>query len=392
MLPGAIRFVYNGGVNAVTPQATHAPRIAVVSPRLPLDGAIGGAETLLLNLSRLLIGAGCDVTFLTTCSTNRDGRWTNDIPEGESSVDGMRIIRFPADGGRLRDLGDVESPELIAHLSSSDYDGVLAGPYLFGLVMSAVAAAPGRVFLVPCLHDEDNAAAERVKEAFRSAAGFCFNTPEERDLAIRLYKGAVTDKPMCVAGFAMPDFQSDPAAGRRLAGTDAPYIIYCGRREPMKGTPLIIDYWAAFRQCHKDIDLKLVLTGIGYVDVPKGCSDSLIDLGDVADERKRHDLMAGAVAFCHASVNESLGIVLLESWLARRPVLVHASGVVLREQAKRANGGLWFRDFADFNECLELLLRDKALADALGEAGREFTLAEYSPASVSSRLMSLLAV
>ena len=385
-------FVYNDGMNEVEAHGGHPPRIAVVSPRLPLDGAIGGAETLLLNLSRLLVGAGCDVTFLTTCSTNRDGKWTNDIPEGESLFDGLKVIRFPADGGRLRGLGDVECPGLIDHLTSSSYDGVLAGPYLFGLVMSAVAAVPGRGFLVPCLHDEDNARESRVKETFKMAGGFCFNTPEERALAIRLYKGAVADKPMCVAGFAMPDFEADPAEGRRLAGTDAPYIIYCGRREPMKGTPLIIDYWAAFRECHKDIDLKLVLTGIGNVDVPEGCAGSLIDLGDVADERKRHDLMAGAVAFCHASVNESLGIVLLESWLARRPVLVHASGEVLREQTKRANGGLWFRDFADFNECLELLLRDKHLSDALGEAGRSFTLDEYSPSAVSSRLMALLGV
>ena len=59
-------------------------KIAIVSPRLPMGGAVGGAETLLLNLARLAAEGGADVTFLTTCSTNRDGKWQNDMPAGES--------------------------------------------------------------------------------------------------------------------------------------------------------------------------------------------------------------------------------------------------------------------------------------------------------------------
>ena len=369
-------------------------KIAIVSPRLPMGGAVGGAETLLLNLARLAAEGGADVTFLTTCSTNRDGKWPNDIPAGESVYEGLKVIRFPVDElDRYRTLGDVNSHALLDHLREVPYDRLVTGPYLFGLVMSVAELAPDRTILVPCVHDEEDARLPKVREMFRAVRGFCFNTEPERDLAARLYgRQILSENRACgVVGFAQPDFPSDAAAGRKLAGTDAPYIIYCGRRDPMKGTPLVIDYWTAFRKCHPEIDLKLVLTGIGNVDIPEGCHGHLIDLGDVADSRKRHDLMAGAVAFCHASVNESLSIVLLESWLARRPVLVHANGVVLRAQTKRANGGLWFRDFVDFNECLEVLLRDPALADALGESGRKFTLAEYSPEAVRRRLLETLA-
>ncbi len=369
-------------------------KIAIVSPRLPTGGAVGGAETLLLNLATLAKEGGADVTFLTTCSTNRDGKWTNELPQGESVFNGMKVIRFPVNTGvELRGLGDVGSDALVAHVRAEPYDRIVTGPYLFGLVMDVAAAAPERTLLVPCVHDEDDARFPRVRAMFRAVRGFCFNTEPERDLAARLYGPEILSpgRACGVVGYALPDFESDPAAGRKLAGTDSPYIIYCGRRDPNKGTPLIIDYWAAWRACHPGTDLKLVLTGIGNVDVPAGCGDDLIDLGDVADARKRHDLMAGAVAFCHASVNESLSIVLLESWLARRPVLVHAEGVVLRAQTKRANGGLWFRDFVDFNECLEVLLGDPALADALGESGRAFALAEYSPDAVRRRFMEALA-
>ena len=369
-------------------------KIAIVSPRLPAEGAVGGAETLLLNLAKLAVEGGEDVTFLTTCSTNADGKWTNDRPAGESVYDGIKVIRFPVDTDvELRGLGDVNSSALLEHLRAVHYDRVVTGPYLFGLVMAVAEFAPERTILVPCVHDEDDARRPRVATMFRSVRGFCFNTEPERDLAAKLYgKDILSSERACgVVGFALDDFQTSAAAGHRLAGTEAPYIIYCGRRDPMKGTPLVIDYWAAFRKCHPDIDLKLVLTGIGQIDIPEGCREHLIDLGDVPDAQKRHDLMAGAVAFCHASVNESLSIVLLESWLAHRPVLVHADGVVLRAQTRRANGGLWFRDFVDFNECLEVLLADSRLADALGESGRAFTLAEYSPAAVRRRFLETLA-
>ncbi len=369
-------------------------KIAIVSPRLPMGGAVGGAETLLLNLARLAAEGGADVTFLTTCSTNRDGKWANELPAGASIHEGLKVIRFPVDTGvELRGLGDVKSTALLAHVRDVPYDRIVTGPYLFGLVMDVAAAVPDRTILVPCVHDEEDARFPRVREMFRAVRGFCFNTEPERDLAARLYGSAILspERPCGVVGYALPDFESDPAAGRRLAGTDSPYLIYCGRRDPMKGTPLVIGYWAAWRALHPETDLKLVLTGIGNIDVPQDCREHLIDLGDVADARQRHDLMAGAVAFFHASVNESLSIVLLESWLARRPVIVHAQGVVLRAQTKRANGGLWFRDFFEFNECVELLLRDPALADALGESGRAFALAEYSPDAVRRRFLETLA-
>ncbi len=369
-------------------------KIAIVSPRLPMGGAIGGAETLLLNLAKLAVEGGADVTFLTTCSTNCDGKWPNDMPAGESVYEGLKVIRFPVDVlAQYRTLGDVNSQALLDHIRKVPYDRFVTGPYLFGLVMSVAALAPDRTILVPCVHDEFDARLPAVREMFRKVRGFCFNTEPERDLAAKLYGPEILSPTRAcgVVGFAQPDFPSDPAAGRKLAGTDKPYIIYCGRRDPMKGTPTVISYWVAYRERHPDFDLRLVLTGVGDIDVPEGFRQYVIDLGDVADPQKRHDLMAGAVAFCHASVHESLSIVLLESWLAHRPVLVNANGVVLREQTKKANGGLWFRDFVDFHECLEVLLNNPKLADALGESGRAFTLAEYSPEAVRRRFLETLA-
>lgn len=388
-------------------------KVAFIAPRLPANGAVGGAETLLFNLAKLAVEDGFDVSFLTTCAKNHF-TWENTEPAGELVHEGVRVVRFPVNANR--DVGafleiqtaicegtevsdrdeqtwaanSVNSDALIDYVRAGNFDRLVVGPYLFGLTMAVAAAAPERTLLVPCLHDEAFARVRLIAAMFRAVRGYFFNSEPERELAVRLYGDEVAAKVQSgVIGFALPDFPSNPEAGRKFAGTDRPYLIYCGRREPLKGTPLVIDYWAAFRELHPEYDLKLVLTGSGEFETPKGCEGHIIDKGFVSEQEK-HDLMAGAVAFCHASVNESLGIVLLESWLAGTPVLVHASGVVLRDQTRRSNGGLWFRDYVEFNECLENLLADPGLAAALGQSGRSFALAEYSPAAVRARLSAAL--
>ena len=403
-------------MNAVVQDAVRQglPRLAFVAPRLAVDGAVGGAETLLFNLAQQARAAGCDVTFLTTCARDHH-TWANVLPAGETRYDGVRVIRFPVNGDRdieafLRvqeaisagepvsdadeDLwlaNSVNSRALEQHLREAGgaYDRIVTGPYLFGLTVAAAAVAPARTLLVPCLHDEPFARVRRIARLFREVRGCIFNTEPERALAVRLFGEALTapGRPAGIVGFALPPFDCDPAGAARL-GLTAPYILYCGRREPLKGTPLLVDYWAAFRRITKR-DVKLVLTGSGAVEAPEGLRRHLIDCGFVG-EREKHDIMAGAAAFCHPSVNESLGIVLLESWLAGRPVLVHDRGVVLREQTRRARGGLWFRDYPEFQESLNLLLDHPELAAALGAGGRDFTRREYSPEAVQARLLAAL--
>ena len=390
-------------------------RVAFVAPRLAVDGAVGGAETLLFNLAQRARAAGCEVTFLTTCARDHH-TWANALPPGETRHEGVRVIRFPVNedrdtetflrvqaavsaGETVSDADEalwlansVNSRALEAHLRAAGaaYDRVVTGPYLFGLAAAVAALAPERTLLVPCLHDEPFARVRRIARLFREVRGCIFNTEPERALAVRLFGDSLVapGRPAAVVGYALSPFPCDPAACAARLGLTAPYILYCGRREPLKGTPLLVDYWAAFRRL-TGRDVKLVLTGSGAVEAPEGLRGHLIELGFVG-EREKHDAMAGAVAFCHPSVNESLGIVLLESWLAGRPALVHERSVVLREQTRRARGGLWFRDYPEFQEGLTLLLDHPELAAALGASGRDFTRREYSPEAVQERLLAAL--
>jgi glycosyltransferase involved in cell wall biosynthesis len=389
-----------------------ANRVAFVCPRLAEGTTVGGAETLIKALAVQAKSAGRDVVFLTTCARNHV-TWANELPPGERLVDGIRVIAFPVNAdrdtalflrlqdrlGRGRRLSpgeedawlrnNVRSDALAAYLAanSATLDCVVAGPYLFGVVHQAVAALPGRAVLLPCLHDEPFAYMRVTRNLFGKARGFIFNSGPERDLATGLY--GLTGRHLDVVGIGIdPRPPADPAAFGIRRGIRTPYVIYSGRREPMKGTPLLLDYFAAYRR-RTGRDIAMVLSGSGSVDIPESTAGSVHDVGFLS-EAEKNEAMAGAVAFCHASVNESLGIVLLEAWLNRTPALVHAGGTVLVHQCRASNGGMWFRNYPEFEAMLTRLSDDRAMRDAMGSAGRDFVLREYSWDAVRGRLLTAL--
>jgi glycosyltransferase involved in cell wall biosynthesis len=386
-----------------------ARRIAFVCPRFAEGSTVGGAETLLRALAMQALSAGRDVIFLTTCARNHVS-WANELPAGERTVAGMKVHTFPVNTDRdsalflrLQDRvgrghrlspadertwlrNNVQSDAMARFLAdnSGNIDRVIAGPYLFGVVHQAMAAAPGRGILLPCLHDEPFAYMGVTRTLFGEAAGFIFNSAPERDLACRLFSPHPSS---ChVVGIGLdPRPPADPRAFAARHGLTAPYIIYAGRREPLKGTPLLMDYFAAFRK-RTGRDIRLVLIGSGSVEIPSSVKEAIHDFGFLPEEEK-NEAMAGAIAFCHSSVNESLSIVLLEAWMNRTPALVHARGEVLRHQCRRSNGGLWFRNYAEFEAMLLRLWDDPSLRDSMGDAGRAYVLGEYAWPAVRGRLL-----
>ncbi len=388
-------------------------RLAFVAPRLYEPGTVGGAETLLYTLARDAAKAGCRVELLTTCAKSHV-TWANEAPAGTFERDGMIIRRFPVNDGRdvaafnaynaaicrnevLSDADEanwmrqsVNSDALTDHLAAhlADYDFVLAGPYLFGLVEAVMRVAGEKGLLVPCLHDEAFARVRRIAAMFCGVRGCLFNTEPEKALAHRLYP-AFRPRVEAVVAMGIPPFEADPDAFARRHGLEGvPYVLYSGRREPLKGTPLLVDYVDLFRR-RTGRDVRLVLTGSGPVEIPKTLEGAVLDLGFVTEQEKR-EAMAGAAVFCHPSVNESLSIVLIESWLARTPALVHSNGAVLRDQCRRANGGLWFHNYPEFEVELGYLLDHPDVRRRLAESGREYAVRTYSPEAVTRRFLAAL--
>ena len=388
-----------------------AERIAFVTPRFSEQATIGGAETLIKNLALRAAKAGRKVTLLTTCAQDHF-TWENSIPPGRTTVDGIDVEYFPVDEDRDLETflraqnaicaqgayteedeeawmrNNVNSRALNEHLRKHGdaYDRIVMGPYLFGLIYYAAHIHPQKTLLVPCLHDEPFAWLRIMQSLFDHVSGFLFNTEPEQELARRLFD--VPPGKCAVVGMGLEPFDADPKAFAARHGLSEPYIMYAGRREPLKGTPLLLDYMRTFRERTGE-DIRLVFTGSGPIEAAPELEPFILDVGFVSEEEKR-EAMAGALAFVHPSVNESLGIVLLEAWLARVPALVHARGAVLRWQCEQSGGGLWFRHYPDFEEELRLLIDQPELRKQLAASGRAYVENTYSWTAVEQRLFATL--
>jgi glycosyltransferase involved in cell wall biosynthesis len=385
-------------------------RIAFVCPRLAGAGAVGGAETLLKNLALHAASRGLSVDFLTTCAQSHF-TWDNTLPPGVKRMDGMEVHFFPVDGrdsgtflriqqsidrGRPVPESDellwlrngVNSTALLRHLDqhAASYRAILLGPYLFGLTYFAALAHPRNSLLVPCLHDESFAKLACMKRLFSQTAGCLFNSQAERELAGELF--GIPDAKSRIVGMGLDPFEVDPTAFARSHNLTAPYVLYSGRREPLKGTPLLCDYMQTFRERTRR-DVKIVFTGSGAIDASPALWPHILDAGFVS-ETEKHEAMAGAIAFLHPSVNESFGIVLLEAFLARTPGLVHARSRVLVSQCRAGGAGLWFRHYPDFeNQFLWLMDHPEARA-ALGARGHDFVAREYAWPAIERRFLAAL--
>jgi len=390
-----------------------AQKIAFVSPRFAAAGTVGGAETLLRRLAERAAADGREVVFLTTCAQNHF-TWDNDLPAGRQSFGSLAVEYFPVD--THRDVGaflqaqtaisrgqpvspeteetwirnSVNSQPLCDFIKThgAEFDALIMGPYLFGLVYHAALIHPEKTFLVPCLHDESFAYLTLIRRLFNTVRGCLFNTPPEADLARRLFD--YPESKCAVVGMGLDPFTVDPQDFIQRHHLHDPYVLYSGRREGGKGTPLLCDYIDAFRR-RTGRPLKLVFTGSGPIEAPPELYPHILDLGFVT-EAEKHEAMTGAAVFCHPSINESLSIVLLESWLAGTPALVHARSPVLQWQCRQSGGGLWFRSYPDFEEELTLLLDQPEMRKTLGQAGKSYVQSAYAWPAVEQRFFAALDV
>lgn len=365
-------------------------RLAFITPRY-LPRSAGGAEVHCQLLAERVAGLGHTVEVLTTCAKDHF-TWDNFFPAGEEKIRGVTVRRFPVNDDRNRDRfheiqnrisqrqpvtpeeemqwieGSVVSRDLETFLKQnhSRYDFLIFIPYLFGTTFSGARLFPEKTLLIPCLHDEPFAYLRIFKELFSSVRGLMFNTRPEMELAQRLY-GLSEDKCTLVSlGFEKEKSVSSELF-RKKFGVKDPYILFAGRREKGKNVPLLVEYFRAYKR-HNQNSLKLVLIGSGQVELLPEDKGNIFDFGYVGEEEKL-SATAGALAFCQPSVNESLSIVVLQSWLHQVPALVHGVCEVTRDHCDQSNGGLYFRDYYEFEECLNYFLAHPVESKQMGKNG-----------------------
>lgn len=388
-----------------------SPRIAFVSPRYGSD-VVGGAETLCRLVAENLAANGTPVDVLTTCARDHF-TWRNELPCGEEVVNGVRVHRYPVstdrDQGRWLELhsriqrrDSLEYSEQIEWMANSvwsepmldavadtgRYDWTIGIPYLFGTAYWSAAQRPDRACLIPCLHDEAHAWTQVVRDMLAGVRGCLLNSDGESDLLGRI--APETESRIVGVGYDDgPTPSAKDVSGFCAArGIRPGFLLYAGRREIAKNLPLLFSHYAAYRATHPDAP-PLALMGSGDLPVPPDIAGHVVELGYVPG----HDLaaaFASASVLIHPSHLESLGMVILEAWLAGTPALVNARSSVLKKHCEVSNGGLWFANQDEFCAALEALLGDDVLRKRLADAGKLYTLSEFSWRAVRRRLLGAL--
>jgi glycosyltransferase involved in cell wall biosynthesis len=383
-------------------------KLACVIHRFGADIA-GGSESHCRVVAEHL-AADHDVTIITTCAKDHV-TWKNHYPGGESQVGRLRVLRFPVarprDLHRFMDISDLvfadraspaeqeqwfrengpDAPELLDHLRrhGADYDRLLFWSYRYYHSYFGVPLVAARAVLVPTAEEDPLIRVDALDQLFALPAGYVYLTPEEAELV----KGRVPARtPSAIVGCGL-----DPVARRpdvsRLAdlGIEDPFVLYLGRIDPNKGCEILIRH---FRRYHAEhvVPLQLVLAGPPNMPMPN--HPAMLPLGRV-DETLRQALLSEAFLLVVPSPYESLSLVLLEGWNHGLPALVNGHCDVLKGQALRADGALYYRTYDEFARGIDFLLEHPHLAQQLGRQGLAYVEREYRWPGVMAKIEALLA-
>lgn len=383
------------------------PRIAMVVQRYGTE-VNGGAEYECRSIAELMKDDWA-VDVLTTCALDYM-TWSNHYSEGVDRLNGVTIHRFPVDKPRdivkfnrlsdaiinkphshedeiswMREQGP-NAPKLFDYIRKNrdNYTLFIFFTYLYGTTYWGLPAVADKSILVPLAHNEPPAYLSIFQELFRQPIGFIFNTPEEKDFVVntRKIKCPISD----IIGIPVDTSRLTNHNDTLSQNLPTRYVIYVGRIDESKGCGQLFGFWAKYKQYHSD-ELSLLLLGRPQFEIPH--RDDVIPLGFVS-EAEKYSFMRNAECLIMPSRYESLSIVLLESWIYGRPVLVNGKCAVLREQCRRSNGGLWYENYEEFENCLKLILENKSIAHRMGENGKKYTIANYAPETIKKKYVSIV--
>src|SRR4029078_13636950 len=110
------------------------------------------------------------------------------------------------------------------------------------------------------------------------------------------------------------------------------------------------------------------------------------------DEPVREALLAAASLLVMPSRFERLSLVLLEAWNHGQTALVNGHCSVLKGQALRSDGALYYHNYDEFARALDYLLERRDVALEPGKQGLDYVDREYRWPQVMAKIEEFLKV
>jgi len=345
---------------------------------------------------RLVSQLGWTAEVFTTCARDLL-TWQDEDDPGESVDHGVVVHRYRSVAGRHPgffsfsdrvlaaprvaseadaehwvDLQGPVCPELVDAVVASDADLVVFYPYLYYPTVRAIGLVSERAVLHPAAHDEPALLLPIFRSTFAAAAGFAYHTTSERHLVQHWF--SVAERRQAIIGLGVDErpVACDTSADFDGVG-DRPYLCCLGRVDDLKGSRLLVEFFAVYKQRRPGA---LALVMVGPIATRPPPHPDVFLIGPV-DEATKWSILSQSTAVVSPSANESFSVVIMEAWCENRPVLVNAACPPTVEHCRASGGGLWFDGYASFEAAVDRLLADAALRRVLGEHGRHYVDAHY---------------
>ncbi|GIW88370.1 MAG: glycosyl transferase family 1 [Isosphaeraceae bacterium] len=374
---------------------------------------LGGAETFGRAIVRRFVGAGAAVDVFTSDAFDlwyfNDRRRARVDRPAQEWIDGARVRRFAVRHypgqryvGRLLSHLPVWSLQccwasympVVPGLTQvrGDYDAVVAVGFPYTIFSYAgwktARAAGAPLILVPFLHlstpgDVVNRSYTRPHQVrlLREADTVCVQTKLEAEAVA---SWGIPERRILTLGMAVEQAQvtgGDRDAFRQRLGipVDRPVIGQLGANDPNKGTCDLVRAVARLNASRPpDQPIHLLLAGATSPDferflttIPDEARQRWLTVLGLLPEEDRASFYAALDVFAMPSRTDSFGIVYLEAWANRLPVVAAAAGGVA-EVVRHEQDGLLIRfgDLESLSAALKRLIEDRPLAKALGQAGQ----------------------
>ncbi len=382
-------------------------RIAFVIQRYGKE-VMGGSELHCSQIAERLVKAGCDCTVYTTTAKDYT-TWKNEYSPGTTTIQGIVVKRFPVEKERDMDsFNDYSSwiffnnhtyedeiewlerqgpycPSLIDALKKEedDHDIFIFFTYLYYNTYWGLKAVHKNRVLVPTAHDEPPLYLDMMKEVFSYPQAFMFNTQSEKEMLSRQFSFEGKYQETVGVGVKIPS-EKGTAQFKEKYGIRNPFILYAGRIEPGKGCQELIDFFLEYHK--KNNNITLVLVGNLLMQLP---SHPRIKYLGFLSEGEKNRAMSSALITVHPSHFESLCMAALESMAAQTPILVQEKTNPLKQHCIKGKSGLYYSNYNEFEESLNLLRKDEQLRKELGKNGQFYIKENYSWSKIIEKYLKL---
>jgi glycosyltransferase involved in cell wall biosynthesis len=192
-----------------------------------------------------------------------------------------------------------------------------------------------------------------------------------------------------VIPYFLPDLDSgdEEETARADDAPERPYFLFVGRLEKIKGLQDVLPHFGA----DAPADLCVVGTG-GYEETLRALASGLprVRFLGTRTPAELRQLYRNALAVVMPSVCfETFGIVLLEAFRDRTPVIARALGP-MTEIVRESGGGLLFERDDELAAALHSLANDAQLREKLADAGHEALIQRWTESVVLDQYFDLI--